>query len=115
MYDSYGRTSFYFVTFGSWDVPIFQPGTIMFLSAVKSSSSRARFDKDSHQMNDLILGPRDAIYLATFITGLHRSYTREISNVTDIDSTVFQRAIFEKVLKDKLEEYSQEDQDNFCR
>ena len=46
LYDCFGRTSFFYVSFGDIEVPVYQPGTIMFSSSVKSTSKSARFDKD---------------------------------------------------------------------
>lgn len=115
LYDTYGRTSFFYVSFGSCDVPIFHPGTIMFLSGVKKSCGRAKFDKEKNQMNDLILGPRDAIYLAAFITGLHQLYLKEISNEASLDSELFHKKPFERALKQQLEEFQSEDSESFGR
>ncbi len=115
LYDTYGRTSFFFVSFGSCDVPIFHPGTIMFLSAVKKSCERAKFDKEKNQMNDLIMGPRDAIYLAAFITGLHQLYLQEVAKENSADQGAFHRKPFERALKQKLEEFQAEDSESFGR
>lgn len=87
----------------------------MFISAVKSTSHRARFDKDSHQMNGLILGPKEAIFLAAFLTSLHKSYSEAVETVSEEESPAFNKEIFENVLKDKLDEYGQDDSDNFGR
>lgn len=96
-------------------MPIFHPGTIMFLSAVKSSSPRARFDKEKHQVNDLIMGPREAVYLAAFITDLSSVYQEEVSRDPSFDQNAFHKTVFEKVLKQKLEEYQEEDAEKFGR
>ena len=87
----------------------------MFLSGVKSTSDSARFDKDKRQMNDLIMGPRDAIYLAAFITALHKEYTTLVNNKQGSDSSKFDRCMLEKALKQKLDEFEVEDRGTFGR
>ena len=67
-------------------IPVFQPGTIMFNSAVKANSSRAKSaatlnspnkdfaDGAPMHTNGLILSTRDALFLARFLANLSKTY-----------------------------------------
>jgi hypothetical protein len=65
--DSYGRVTFFYVLIGGQIVPLYQPGTIMFETAVNESCDIAIFN-NGVQTNGLVLGNKCAIFLAKFLT-----------------------------------------------
>lgn len=71
--DHYGRCSFFKVKIADEEIPILQPGTIAFESAVKENSSIACMYKDA-QRNGVVFLSENSIFLAKFITKLAKRY-----------------------------------------
>jgi len=76
--DKYGRVTFFFCQLANTKVPIFQPGTVMFESAVVSTSTLTVHAKGSQQ-NGPILGNGCALFLAKFMACLIRLYDEKCS------------------------------------
>lgn len=85
----------------------------MFHSAVKSTSPRARFDRESKHVNDFILGQKDAVFLAAFLSSLYRKYEANLPQMS-LQET-FDKVAFQKSLTEALDEFSTEDQSSFGR
>ena len=71
--DSFGRVTFFHVEMGDEKLPIYQPGSVMFESAVKSDSEIV-VKTANGQQNGAILGNGCAIFLAKFLTKLVQKY-----------------------------------------
>jgi hypothetical protein len=84
---------------GDVQIPIFQPGSIMFNSAVKANSTRARFPQNNNlpntdiedgcksHTNSLILSTRDAIFLAKFLGYLSKTYVALCEQASEVSSS----------------------------
>ena len=65
--DSYGRVTFFYVLAGGQIVPVYQPGTIMFESAVNEKADIAVLQDGVHQ-NGPVLDCKAALFLAKFLS-----------------------------------------------
>jgi len=116
IYDRYGRTSFFYVSIGSAELPLFQPGTIMFISSVKSTSPMAKFTQDgSTQLNGLILGLEDALFLARFLADLSQEYNTQCAKTGRSWSEGFHSDIYGSSLDNILGLYVEEDEKQYGR
>ena len=71
--DSFGRVTFFYIYLGNEKLPIYQPGAVMFESAVKSDSDIV-VKTANGQQNGPILGNGCAIFLAKFLSKLVQRY-----------------------------------------
>ena len=78
--DLFGRVSFFHVCVGGKQIPLFQPATIMFRSAIKSFSDLAikvMVGGKEVQRNSMVLDSDGALFLAKFALSLKDNYTKE--------------------------------------
>lgn len=71
--DEYGRVTYYFVKVGSMKIPVYQPGTIMFISGVDEESELVCVH-DGCGQNGPILGMGCATFLTKFLCKLSKIY-----------------------------------------
>ena len=68
--DHYGRVTYFYIMLGATEIlPIYQPGSVMFETAVKRDSEIAIFS-ETDQQNSSILSNHGAIFLTKFIAKL---------------------------------------------
>lgn len=77
--DYLGRVTYFYCLLGNMKIPIYQPGTVMFESAVKSGSSLEIVHGGSQQ-NGAILGNGCALFLIKFMTNLIQNYENQCKN-----------------------------------
>lgn len=73
--DSYGRITFFYIVLGGEVLPIYQPGTIMFESAVLEGADIALHSKGMHQ-NGPVLSADGALFLAKFLATVVSKYNQ---------------------------------------
>lgn len=95
-------------------MPIFQPGTVMFVSAVKKTSKKAKFDAEHCHMNGPILGPKDAIYLAKFASDLAHRYNEQCRKA-GLDKAAFHRSVYLDSVESVIRQFEQDDKAVFGR
>lgn len=71
--DGYGRVTYYYIKLGDKNVPVYQPGTIMFECGVEKNSELAVVAHGSQQ-NGAILGNGCAVFLCKFLAKLVINY-----------------------------------------
>ena len=71
--DSYGRVTYYYVKLGDKNIPVYQPGTIMFECGVVKESD-LNVTAHGSQQNGAILGNGCAIFLCKFLCRLVNCY-----------------------------------------
>ena len=71
--DTYGRVTYYYCKLGDKNMPLYQPGTLMFETGIVSDGNLAVTAHGSQQ-NGAILGNGCAIFLCKFMTRLAMSY-----------------------------------------
>ena len=71
--DSFGRFTYFSIQLGDQTIPIYQPGSVMFETAVKPNSEAEVVAKGSQQ-NGAILGNGCALFLAKFLAKLVLKY-----------------------------------------
>jgi len=74
IYDEYGRSTFYYVTLANHIIPIYQPGTVCFVSAVKNDSGLVV--DNNGQQNGVILGNGCALFLARVTSEISINYKK---------------------------------------
>ena len=63
--DHYGRVTYFYIMIGGEKLPVYQPGSVMFESGVKSDSG-LNVVAGGSQQNGAILGNGCAVFLAKF-------------------------------------------------
>ncbi len=86
----------------------------MFVSAVKKTSKKARFDGERSQMNGPILGPKDAIYLAKFASDLAHRYN-ELCRSQQLPAEAFHRSLYLESVQTVVQQFEQDDKAVFGR
>ena len=70
----FGRATFFTTTLAGNVISVYQPGSIMWETAVNPNSPLAIFDEGGAQRNGPILGLPGCLFLAKFITTLVSKY-----------------------------------------
>lgn len=86
----------------------------MFVSAVKKTSKKAKFDSEKNQMNGPILGPRDAIYLAKFVSDLAHHYNEQCRK-KKIEKEAFHKEVYIESLQAVVQQFEQDEKSGFGR
>lgn len=105
--DRYGRSTYFYCKLGNQVIPIYQPGTIMFESAVKGDS-KLNVTAGGSQQNGPLLGNGCATFLARFHCNLIATYQR-ICAVGELDSSHFYPDKYKQALKECLKQFGVED------
>ena len=78
VYDTYGRGSHWYIEIGKYKLPIWQPGTVAYHSAMKKNTNLEINSKSAvncdYQKNGPILDIEDCVFLARFMTDLAQNY-----------------------------------------
>ena len=90
--DHYGRVTFYSVLIGGAQIPVYQPGTILFEAAVEAESDLANFE-DGEQMNGKSLCLRAALFLQKFVVSLSKCYTILGGDSKTLNASVLKNAL----------------------
>ena len=95
----YGRFTEFYAKIGNKEIPVYQPGTVMFASAVKEGSDLAVVAHGSQQ-NGAILGNGCAQFLSRFIAQLAQCYELKVQEKgmkawDDIDNDSYMQALTE--------------------
>ena len=91
--DSYGRVTYFYIKLADKNVPIYQPGTIMFECGVVSDSELA-VEAHGSQQNGAILGNGCAVFLCKFLTRLVIRYEAlaeesEIEDGSELNNDIY--------------------------
>ena len=114
IYDDFGRTSYFYIKIGNYKLPLFQPGAIMFLTAVKDNSELVIKGKTTERQNGPILGMGCALFLAKFFAKLSKKYQEYcVANNKNCDD--FYEDIYKNSLIENLNDHGDEDKDEYIK
>ena len=104
--DDHGRVTYFYIILGGIPIPVYQPGTIMFESAIKSDSNLVV--EHGGQQNGPLLGNGCATFLAKFMGRLVISYNKQCA-LQELNPNAFYQNVYQQVLEQTLRDHSKED------
>ena len=104
--DDQGRVTYFYTILGGIPIPVYQPGTIMFESAIKSDSNLVV--EHGGQQNGPLLGNGCATFLAKFLGRLVIAYNKECA-LKELNPNMFYSNVYQQILEQTLRAHSKED------
>ena len=104
----FGRVSNFFIRVGQYKIPVFQPGSTMFISGIKRDCEFSTFNEENEQQNSPFLSSKGAIFLANFLKNLSSNFQKScIEDKKDCGD--FCQNTYKKCLIEALESFSDVD------
>jgi len=109
----FGRVTYFYMLIGGKVVPLFQPGSIMFVSGIQENSELST-KIDGEHMNGGILRVRGAVFLARFIGSLVLAYN-DLCEQHGVNMHKINNDIYVQALEQTLYEFCIEDMLSYGR